>query len=123
MYFALSIPPCISRRRLAFGAMDLSFLNFIRARNPSSARRDDRNGAQRGSSHLHRVFRREIHTFYKYPSPLYIPPFTLGIFAYRGGGNAFGWNLREIRTFSLARVIRFFSSNSLSTGFSGRFFR
>lgn len=35
VYFPVSIPPCVSRYCLAFGAIDLSFSNSIRARSPS----------------------------------------------------------------------------------------
>lgn len=37
VYFPVSIPPCVSRYCLAFGAIDLSFLNSIRARSPCLA--------------------------------------------------------------------------------------
>lgn len=65
-----------------------------------------------------------IHTFCKYHL-LYISilSFALEIVKYWSGREYFQPNSKEIRVLSLARVIRFFSFfNSISTGFSSRFF-
>lgn len=103
VYFPLSIPPCISHCRLAFGATNLSFLNSI----PKPATPLP----PRGSGHLHSDSRRDIHTFCKYPLPL---------FAIRGlqtsaAEDALKRNLRGTRLLSLEEATKTIFATHSST--------
>ena len=103
VYFPLSIPPCISHCRLAFGATNLSFLNSI----PEPAT----SLPPRGWGHLHSDSRRDIHTFCKYPPSL----FAIRGFQTSAAEDALKRNLRGTRLLSLEDATRTIFATHSST--------
>lgn len=114
--FRFLILPCISRCRLAFGAMDLSFLNFIWAKNifPFFTRRSK--WYVKNWIICISIFMQEIHIFCKYHLfYICIFPFALRIFKYWRKDNTLKWNLKKIWFLCLIELIWFFSSQRIDS--------
>lgn len=83
VYFPLSIPPCISRCRLAYGATALSFFEFYPSQQLPSPTMIETMRA--GTESFAFRLRAKDSYFSQIFSPLYtLPSFVLGIWKYRG---------------------------------------